>query len=473
MVEVIRFGTDGWRDIIADGFTVENVRRVAQAHAQFLLASGGSSVVVGFDTRFASPRFARAAAEVMAANGLKTFLAKAFTPTPVLSFAVVHLGAAGGVMITASHNPPEYNGYKVKGPYGGSATPEIVASVEAQIQALRPIPDFDAARHSIELFDVRQEYYASLAGVLDMDVLRNKGGLLYHDAMGGAGCGWLEGFAKKFKLAAEVRPVHGVPSPMFYGVNPEPVPQSLESLRAVLGGHSDPVFGSVTDGDADRVGAVLAGGQFFNSHQIFAVLLKRMVGKGLTGRVVKTVSSSQIIDRLCALYGLELLETPVGFKYITDAFLEGEANPAKRVLIGGEESGGLAVQGHIPERDGLLNSLLLLEATLVTGKSLRELFADIEREVDLTHAYDRVDMRLGAGFDKAAMYERLLGFTELAGREVERVVTLDGVKFMLSGGAWVLFRASGTEPLVRVYSEARSTEEVTAILQAATAAVQG
>ena len=167
------------------------------------------------------------------------------------------------------------------------------------------------------------------------------------------------------------------------------------------------------------------------------------------------------------------LETPVGFKYITDAFLEGEANPAKRVLIGGEESGGLAVQGHIPERDGLLNSLLLLEATLVTGKSLRELFADIEREVDLTHAYDRVDMRLGAGFDKAAMYERLLGFTELAGREVERVVTLDGVKFMLSGGAWVLFRASGTEPLVRVYSEARSTEEVTAILQAATAAVQG
>ncbi|HEX2864411.1 MAG TPA: phosphoglucomutase/phosphomannomutase family protein, partial [Deinococcales bacterium] len=257
-----------------------------------------------------------------------------------------------------------------------------------------------------------------------------------------------------------------------YGVNPEPVPQSLESLRAVLGQHSDPVFGTVTDGDADRVGAVLAGGEFFNSHQIFAVLLNLAVAKGLKGRVVKTVSSSQVIDRLCELHGLELVETPVGFKYITDAFLEGQTDPAKRVLIGGEESGGLAMQGHIPERDGLLNSLLLLEATLVSGKGLRELFAEIEESVGLKHAYDRVDLHLGAGFEKAALYDRLRGLPEFAGRAVERVNDLDGVKFMLSGGAWILFRASGTEPLVRLYCEAASKDEVDGILRAATAVVQ-
>lgn len=473
MSEVIKFGTDGWRDIIADKFTHHNVARAAQAHAQFLKATGGNSVVVGYDTRFASARFARVAAEVMAANGLRTRLAASYTPTPALSFACVHHEAAGGVMITASHNPPDYNGYKMKGGYGGSTTPDMVAGVEAELERLEPIPEFRPQKHEIEPMDIRAPYFEALDQLLDLDALRAHKGVLYHDAMGGAGAGWIEAYARRARLGVELRPVHGVASPMFYGVNPEPIPQNLASLMAVLGPEQPPTFGAVTDGDADRVGAVLAGGQYFNSHQIFAVLLDHLSRKGLSGRVVKTVSGSQILDLLAAKRGLELLETPVGFKFITDAFLEGQQDPSKRVLIGGEESGGMAVTGHIPERDGILNSLLLLEAVATTGKSLDELFGAIEQEVGVTHAFDRYDLRLEPGFDKAALMERLGAGREIAGRKVLNVSSRDGVKWTLDGRAWVLFRASGTEPLVRVYSEAPDAASVKAILDEAARLVSG
>jgi phosphomannomutase len=467
VTEVIKFGTDGWRDIIADGFTFENVARAAQAHAQHLKRSGGQAVVVGFDTRFHSERFARVAAEVMAANGLKTFLAKSFTPTPALSFAVKHYGAAGGVMITASHNPPSYNGYKMKGPYGGSSTPEIVGLVESELVRLEDIPVFDSGRHVIELFDIRADYFAALERNLNMDALRAYHGLLYHDAMGGAGAGWLEAFVKRFKLPLEVRSIRGAPNPMFYGVNPEPIPQNLESPMAVMTAERDErAFCAVTDGDADRIGAVLAGGAYFNSHQIFCVLLKHLHAKGLRGRVVKTVSGTQIIDRLAAWLGLELLETPVGFKYITDAFLEGESDPGKVVLMGGEESGGMASLGHIPERDGLFNALLMLEAVAVSGKSLGALFAEIESEVGVRHAYDRLDLHLGASVDKVELMRRLRDGGVVAGRGVLEVNARDGVKWLLEGDAWLMFRASGTEPVVRVYAEAPSLAEVRLILEA-------
>ncbi len=467
MTEVIKFGTDGWRDIIADRFTFTNVARAAQAHAQHLKRAGGSSVVVGFDTRFHSERFARVAAEVMAANGLQTFLAKSFTPTPALSFAVKQYGAAGGVMITASHNPPSYNGYKMKGPYGGSSTPEIVSLVESELERLEDIPAFDSRQHSIEFFDVRADYFAALASCLNMDALRAFKGVLYHDAMGGAGAGWLEAFVKRFKLPLEVRSIRGVPSPMFYGVNPEPIPQNLESTVAVMTAERDErAFCAVTDGDADRIGAVLSGGVYFNSHQIFSVLLQHLHSKGLRGRVVKTVSGTQIIDRLAARLGLELLETPVGFKYIADAFLEGVADPRKVVLMGGEESGGMASLGHIPERDGIFNALLMLEAVAVSGKSLGALFAEIESEVGVTHAYDRLDLHLEPSFDKPALMSRLREGGALAERSVLHVNARDGVKWLLSGDAWVMFRASGTEPVVRVYAEAPSLDDVHLILEA-------
>jgi phosphomannomutase len=466
MNEVIKFGTDGWRDIIADGFTFSNVARAAQAHAQYLKHAGGSSVVVGYDTRFHSDRFARVAAEVMAANGLKTHLMRSYTPTPALSFAVKHLGAAGGVMITASHNPPSYNGYKIKGPYGGSSTPQIVAEIEAELSRLEDIPPFDPSRHAIETLDIRADYYAALAQILDLDALGAYRGAIYHDAMGGAGAGWIEGFVKKYKLPVEVRSVRGVPSPMFFGVSPEPIPSNLESPIAVMTGESGTRFCAVTDGDADRIGAVLAGGAYFNSHQIFSVLLQHLFDKGLRGRVVKTVSGTQVIDRLARNLGLELLETPVGFKYITDAFLEGQAEPAKLVLIGGEESGGIASLGHIPERDGIFNALLMLEAVAKSGQGLGDLFQEIERAVGVTHAYDRLDLHLDARFDKSALMTRLRDGGEIAGRRTLSVNAKDGVKWVLERDAWVMFRASGTEPVVRVYCEAPTRAEVKQILEA-------
>ena len=460
----IRFGTDGWRDVIADNYTFKNVRRVAQAYADYLKDEGADQVAAGFDTRFLSDRFARTAAEVLAANGLLARLAKRVTPTPVTSFAVKYFGADGGVMITASHNPPEYNGFKLKGAYGGSATPKIVAEVEARLDK-NPPAAFDPDKHVLEPFDVRTPYYEHLMGLLDMEALKAYEGVLYHDAMGGAGGGWISGFAKKAKLKTEVRELHAVPHPLFYGVNPEPIPKNLTTLMAVMRNEADPTFAAVTDGDADRIGVVLAGGRYFNSHQIFAVLLKHLVRKGRKGRVIKTFSVSKVIDLLAEKLGLEVLTTPVGFKYITDEFLKGD------VLIGGEESGGIGVAGHLPERDGILNALLLLESVAVTGKSLAEQFAEIEHEIGFKHAFDRLDLRLLDNAAKDAAMARAKDPVPLAGRQVTSVETLDGVKWHLGEDAWVLFRPSGTEPVLRIYAEGPTPEEVARILAEAKKAI--
>lgn len=461
----IRFGTDGWRDIIAEDFTYENVRLVAAAHAQVLRAVGGRTVVVGFDTRFQGAHFARVAAEVFAKQGLDVLLASDYLPTPALSFAVVHHGAAAGVMITASHNPPLYSGYKLKGAYGGTATPVMVAEVEA---ALHAPETYQGHQGTIRSFDIRTAYYAQLDAQLDLSILRAYKGRVIHDAMGGAACGWLKGYVQHARLPLQLEEVHGEPNPMFYGVNPEPIPQNLTELMDMLSQERGTALGVVTDGDADRVGAVTAGGRFFNSHQIFAVLLKHLYGRGLRGRVVKTVSGSRVIELLTQKLGLELLETPVGFKYITDAFLEGQQDERRAVLIGGEESGGLSSRGHIPERDGLLNSLLMIEAIAATGRSLEELFAEIEDEVGFQHHYARNDLHLSQAFDKVALMAAAQVFEVIAGHAVEGVNTRDGVKLTLAGGASAMFRASGTEPVVRVYVEAQSPEDVKAILDEAT-----
>ena len=467
----IKFGTDGWRDIIADEFTYANVARVAAAHGSYLRAQGGSAVVVGHDTRFQGEGFAGVAATTLAAAGLTVHLASGFVPTPVVSFAVKALGAAGGVMLTASHNPPAYSGYKLKGPYGGSATPAIVAQVEAALaEGEKDSAPAEAA--GIVPLDVRERYYAALDGLLDLKRLRTYRGRVFHDAMGGAGAGWIEGYLSRAGLPAEFTALRGDPTPMFYGVNPEPIPQNLALTMERLRTETGQTFAVVTDGDADRVGAVTAGGHFFNSHQIFAVLLRHLYQKGLRGRVVKTVSGSGIIDRLCEVLGLELLETPVGFKYITDAFLEGEHDPALAVLMGGEESGGLASRGHIPERDGVFNGLLLLEAVAVSGRSLPELFAEIEELTGFRHFYGRNDLHLQAGQSRETLGALVGGLSELAGHRVLSVNSKDGVKLLLSGDAFAMFRFSGTEPVVRVYVEAQSEAELQRLLGAATALVQ-
>ncbi len=462
----IVFGTDGWRDIIADGFTYASVRQVAAAHAQVLRQQGGRAVVVAFDTRFQGAGFAWAAAETLAAHGLHVHLAPTFLPTPVLSYAVVHLQAAGGVMITASHNPPQYSGYKVKGAYGGSATPALVQAIEAALQTPEP---YTGPAGRIEPFDVQGAYFAQLDHLLDLPTLRQYRGRFMHDAMGGAGAGWLEAYLQSRAIPVAFEGVRQEPTPLFYGVNPEPVPQNLAVLAERLAGESGMTFAAVTDGDADRVGAVTAGGRFFNSHQIFAVLLAHLHRRGLRGRVVKTVSGSSLIDRLATTLDLPLLETPVGFKFITDAFLEGQLDERLAVMIGGEESGGLSMRGHIPERDGLLNSLLLLEAVAASGAGLDAQFAALEAQTGFRHVYGRNDLHLQDGYDKAALLARARAYREVGGHPVTGVNDRDGVKLLLDGGtAFAMFRASGTEPVVRVYVEAQSDADLQVILQDAT-----
>lgn len=449
----IKFGTDGWRAIIGDQFTFDNVACVAQAYAEFLLARQAKKIVVGFDTRFMAGKFARRAAEVLAANGLEVHLSKSYVPTPVLSFAVKHLQADGGVMITASHNPAEYLGFKIKGNYAGAATPTLVAEVERHLGAE---PKKSGA--TIHAFDVRKAYYDFLTSQLDMAALEAYDGVMYHDSLGGAGAGWLAGFVKHTGLKLELRELHAVPDPMFYGVHPEPIPQNQFAIMTVLRAEEDPTFAAINDGDADRIGAVLAGGSNFNSHQIFAVLLKHLYSKGLSGRVVKTFSTSTIVDKLAHKLGLELVVTPIGFKYITDEMLQGG------VLIGGEESGGIGVAGHIPERDGLLNALLLLESVVKSGKSLGQQFAEIEAEVGFKHAYDRMDLHLPSMEHLQAAMAKVQNPQRIAGQHVSETLSLDGTKWLFGEAGWLLFRASGTEPVLRIYCEAQDEKTVKAVL---------
>ena len=467
-VDKLVFGTDGWRDIIGDKFIFTNVARAAQAYADHLLDKGESLVIVGHDTRFNGDKFARVVAEVMAANGLKVMLSKTFIPTPAVSFAVKHYGAGGGVMLTASHNPPPYHGFKLKGPYGGTATQNIYADVSRRVDGIASsdVKVFDKNKHSIEQFDVKKAYFDHLATLIDVDVLKAFNGTIVHDAMGGAASGWLKGFLKHIKSAANVHEVHAVPNPMFYGVNPEPIPVNLASTMAVMQA-SDAVFATATDGDGDRLGIVLPGGEFFNSHQIFAVLIDIMAKRGMTGKIVKTFTVSRVIERVAKNCGIEIQETPVGFKYIVDAMLEGD------VMVGGEESGGIGVTGHIPERDGIANSLLLLNAVASSGVSLKDIFTQLEQEAGWVHAYDRVDLHLQGNELKDAVMASLESPPEVfAGKSVTSVERRDGVKLNLDDDAWVLFRASGTEPVLRMYCEASDSTQVKQILDKAEAYVQ-
>jgi phosphomannomutase len=466
-MDTLTFGTDGWRDVIADKFTFENLGRAAQAYAEYALAQKSTSekhtaVLVGHDTRFLGALFARHCAEILAANGLRVLLSKSYVPTPALSYAVKHYGAGGGIMLTASHNPPQFHGFKLKGPYGGTATPEIYKAVSERVThiASSDVKQFDAKKHTVETFDIRSHYYDFLKKQVDLNAIKSLEVPIYHEAVGGAGTLWLSGFFEHVGLQS-ITDLHSEAHPLFYGVNPEPLPQNLGYAIDKMQ-HEKTGIVICSDGDADRIGVVLPGGTFFNSHQIFAVLLDHLKRKGLQGKVVKTFTVSRIIERLAKLRGLEVVETPVGFKYIVDAMLEGN------VLIGGEESGGIGIQGHIPERDSFLNGLLLLETMATTGKTIDALFAEIEKEVGWQHAYDRLDLHLsGNALKDAAMNALKDPPKEMAGRKLEGIERLDGVKLTLSDNAWLMFRASGTEPVLRIYCEAATPAEVQTILSGA------
>lgn len=464
----IQFGTDGWRAVISDTFTFANLHLVAQAIADYVWEEGGDnpSVVIGFDTRFLSDRYAADMARVMAANGIQTWLARADTPTPAVSYAIVHRQAAAGVMITASHNAPRYNGVKLKASYGGSATPAQHKRVEAILRhnletGKQPqlISLEDALRQNIvQKFDPAWAYYEHLSKLVDLDIISNGELRVVADGMYGSGRGALgEMLARGRTRLQNIR--HEM-NPGFGGIHPEPIERHLGLLMSTIqAGHWH--VGLATDGDADRIGAVDANGHFVDPHRIFALVLKYLVEKrGWAGSVVRTVSTTRMVDRIAARYGLPLIETPVGFNHIADLMVQNE------VLMGGEESGGMSVHGHIPEGDGVLMGLLLLEVMAEARAPLHELVNDLLAEYGPAQ-YARTDMKLSRPVTKADMVQFLVNQAppHIAAVAVEDVQTTDGVKYYLADGSWLLIRPSGTEPVLRVYAEAPDDARVKALLR--------
>jgi phosphomannomutase len=460
----IRFGTDGWRGVIAREFTFDNLSLVAQATMDYFMEQGlaEKGLVIGYDRRFLSRRFAERTAEVAAGNGIHVLLTNGYAPTPAVSWAVRERGAGGGIMITASHNPPEYNGFKIKESFGGSARPsttkvveEIVVRNRANGRQIRELSLEEALeRGLVELFDAGEAYLRQLARYVDLERILAAAIPAIVDPMFGAGCGF---FPELLPGTAEI---HCEENPGFGGCPPEPTPEHLEELCSLVRSGNYRV-GLALDGDADRIGAVDETGEFFSSHRIFTVILRHLIERrGMRGSVVKTVSTTRMVDLLSEKFGLELFETPIGFKHICELMLDHD------ILMGGEESGGLGVKGHIPERDGILLGLLLLEAMAMSGKGLRRLLDETMDEIG-RFSYRRIDLPIA---DDAK--ERLIGklragdIRTIASRPVAGENFRDGFKYLFADGAWLLIRPSGTEPVLRLYSEAGSPEEVEELLRA-------
>ena len=464
----IRFGTDGWRGVIAEDFTFANVRRVARAIARYLRAEEDwrKGIVVGHDCRFGSGRFARAAAEEIRAGGIPVWLAESFVTTPAVAFAVRGRKAAGGVVITASHNPAQWNGVKFKASFGGSAAPETMRKIEAELSNADEAVPGAAGGKDVEPVDLVGPYIEELERIVDFQKIAARNFFFVADPLYGAARQCL---AKLFERnGIRHREIHGGADPLFGGLHPEPIEPHVHELRqAVLA--SEAGAGFATDGDADRIGAMDRTGAFIDSHQIFSILLRYLVEvQGRTGGVVKTFSTTKLVDKLARKHGLPLYETPIGFKHIAEHML------TKDILIGGEESGGIGIPSlGGPERDGVLNAALLAQAMAHYGKSLGELVAELHEEFG-PHHYGRVDLTLRPGQKERGM--EAVSHTDLkefVGYRVTNREDLDGVKLYLDNGAWVLVRASGTEPLLRVYSEAESPELVREILGRAEEFIRG
>ena len=464
----IKFGTDGWRGVIAEDFTCDNVRLVAHAIARYVVRAERPErgMIVGYDTRFASELFARTAAEAVSAAGIPVWLATDAAPTPSVSLLVRLRGAAAGIQISASHNPYRWNGVKLKASYGSSASRAIVSQVEAELaKVLRdgvpPLPPRSELIHSL---DIRTPYLEKLDELVDWERLRASKFHFLIDPMHGAGRGLLrELFHRRGIKADEIRGTH---DPMFGGVNPEPIEPHVEALRRALReGNYDAGF--AFDGDADRIGAMDPDGTFITPHQIFAILLWHLAGtRKLTGDVAKTFSTTKMIDKIAAHFGRKVWETPIGFKYICDRMLEGD------VLLGGEESGGIGAKLYLPERDATVSALLLAEVMAWHGKRLGELVNMLHRDFG-EHHYGRVDLTVRDGQkEKAIRRFSDPKLTNLLDWPIVRREDLDGVKVYLGEIGWVMVRASGTEPMLRVYSETTRPETTRRVLDEVAAMVQ-
>jgi alpha-D-glucose phosphate-specific phosphoglucomutase len=463
----ISFGTDGWRAVIAEDFTFSNLRLCAQAVADWLkeqgTAAGGQ--FIGYDTRFLSEEFAAAVAEVYAANDIPVWLALKAIPTPVVSYGITHLKASGGVVITASHNPAIYNGFKYKSADGASAPTEDIVGIERHIARLvsecmtpRTMPLEDAERQGkVKRWDPDADFFARMESLVDIDGIRRSGMRIAYDAMHGAGAGYFHALLSPGVALTEI---NGERNPLFPGINPEPITRNLTGLSNLMQtGRFD--VGIATDGDADRIGLVDERGVFLNQLQVFSLLAFYLLEvRGERRPIVRTVTSSSMLDRLGEQYGVKVYETRVGFKYVAPMMLKVDA------AIGGEESGGYGFRGHVPERDGILAALMFLDFMVKTGKKPSQLLQWLFSKVG-AHYYDRNDYHTTSEL-KEALRCRLDGDPprQIDGEAVCKMDTTDGFRFFFADGSWLLMRFSGTEPLIRVYCETQKSEKVASLLAA-------
>ncbi len=456
----IRFGTDGWRAVIAEEYTYDNVRACAQGLASHLKSVGEAhrGVVVGFDTRFSSDRFGAVVAQVIAANGIDVKLFSQPAPTPACSFGVVHEGGAAGVMITASHNPGEWNGFKVKSPAGGSAPPDMVEQIEAKVaDVLSGAIAVETGSGSYEKIEIVPLFVDQLESVVDVAPIKDSKLKVVVDSMHGSGSGILSRVLDGGNI--DVIEIRSEANPAFPGMaQPEPVEHNLDPLiKAVKETGAD--IGIATDGDADRVGIVDENGRYQSTLEVFSLLGHHLLGRrNETGGIACTITMSNMVDLICKEFGQPVFRTSVGFKYVGPAMTDNDC------VMGGEESGGYAFRGHIPERDGALSGLLYLQAMVMSGKKPSKLLAELH-ELTGPHTFRRID----AQFDDAKREEigkslQTAEPTTLGGLKVESADRRDGVRFELGGGSWAVARLSGTEPLARIYSEAHSDEERDRIL---------
>ncbi len=457
----IKFGTDGWRGVIADTFTFDSVRTVSQAAADYLrtLDKREIRVVIGYDTRFQSETFAALAAEVLAANGIQVVLSTRAIPSPCVSWAIKEHGFDSGVMFTASHNPPEFNGFKFKAAYAGSADKALTSKIESHLYRTEPrVMALEEAKAAgrVEEADFVPGYLDGVRAFVDFERIAASGLRVVADAMYGAQQRLMAAVLDGTTCTVDV--IRGERNPNFPGIFPEPIPPHTEALqRAVRERGAD--VGLAVDGDADRIGACMASGEFVSPHQIFAMLLLHFLeNRQGTGLVVKTISSTTLVEKIVRKYRLELVEVPIGFKHICELLRR------RDVLIGGEESGGIGFKGYIPERDGTLSGLLLLELMARTGKRLDEIMAELDAEYG-TFRYRRVDVDYPLERkDDLLRHLAKHPLAELDGSRVVEVKTYDGVKFIAENDDWLLVRPSGTEPVLRIYAEAKSFEVVDTLL---------
>lgn len=462
---MIKFGTDGWRDIIADQFTFEKVKAVSQGVSNYLKKKVGDSrkpcVALGYDTRFLSERFAQAAAEIFRLNDINVYFSDRIIPTPILSYAVLERKADLGIMITASHNPYYYNGYKIKGPFGGSAAMDIIMKIEDEISEVfkntANYRDFLYSKstngNNIKKVDFISSYRQNILGQVNKDVIKGFDFGLLLEPMYGAAQGIYKSIIETFN-PKNLTEIHSALNPAFGGINPEPIGDNLAEAESILKDKKCKLAFCL-DGDGDRIAVLGENGNYISSHHIYAIVLWYLATrKKMKGKVVKSVNLSSIVDKICSKYNLELITTPVGFKYIAEEILKGG------VIIGGEESGGLWAGGETPERDGMLIGLKLLEIICSTGMTVNQILEEIYNEFGY-FVFDRIDYKIDLRQKESLKSLLEKGIPDILKKTgAGRVIVIDGYKYIMEDGSWVMIRPSGTEAVVRIYTEGESDKKV-------------